>query len=1114
MADLSGRALYPITDLLDATAIPFGGVLDAAASSDFISRIWVGDHHAFTDGDNVVIELELGIQGALEVDLPGDIVSIVMAGGPAGWTDLDARVIIGPDASLTLFGVTLALRFDESALRDVATDGPADITIAADLTFSANGVALAVAEGATLDPATVADTAIIVEADNVLPVFGPIPAPYYAPDVANAKGLAADRLAISIPPEYLGPDENGDGLRFELEDFWAGTDGISTSASVIVDADHDDSVPDDDEDGTGPAVLTEAPTGTIFGVDYRFRRFDLDIVTNTVNAALLGLDVLLERTDDDNETTTTPIELEGRFQAGGIIGVGLEIPAGTPPDQHVLSVPISDTISLALNQVDGEIGPDTWQVTIGGSVTFTVDADAADSFSGTLLGSQAAGGALDLVLEADPDGVRVAEGTGGEVHLPINQDLGPLRILTLHLVVELIETDDGTDALRLQATVDLQATLGIVKVTVAGIGAGAQVAIAETSGSGLDVQGAFVAPAGVGLAIGVEGSPVSGGGFLAFYPDEGRYEAVVSLQIVKVGISAFIIVDTQALDSGGWSVFFALFIDLPSIQLGFGFTLEGVGGIAGINRTVDADALLAAARSGGLDPVLFPEDPVGNATAIIDAFSTFFPPAEGRYVFGPVVKLAWGGGTITARLGVVIELPDPIVLAILGSVGAVFPDEEAAIVVIQMDVAGVIDFAAGTIAVDAFLHDSSIAGFDLTGGMSLRASLKGDPNFLLAVGGFHPGFEPPSGFPVVPRVGMEVSIANVVHLSFEGYFAVTSQTVQFGTAFHLWANLAVASIEGGFEFNALIEFDPFRLTADLDMYLAVAFLGIDLVAVRLAGQLVGPKPWTITGYAEFRALGSTHQIELNESNGAAAQEAPSVPPGLLELLVAALADDDSWEIGEGRSEVQLSEPPVRPDAEHLRAQPAAQLAVSQRVVPLDTDINTYGRNPAIEHTRFELEVTTPGLGSGTSVDQWFAPGQYQVMEGDDSAQLSAPSFEPMPAGLAFGAGAVAGPERAVETGHKVVVVDPELPLIAEPAPEPDVAQRKHPDFEAIIAIVGGGTPVPPPVGGVAPIEIHPVLEVPIDDAVGIIGDVDDAQSPWAAATSGSLSARVHEVLLP
>ena len=62
--------------------------------------------------------------------------------------------------------------------------------------------------------------------------------------------------------------------------------------------------------------------------------------------------------------------------------------------------------------------------------------------------------------------------------------------------------------------------------------------------------------------------------------------------------------------SHGFSFLLIITFDFPPIQLGFGFTLNGVGGLGGVNRTMNTDALHAGFRAHTLNNVLFPPDPV------------------------------------------------------------------------------------------------------------------------------------------------------------------------------------------------------------------------------------------------------------------------------------------------------------------------------------------------------------------------------------------------------------------------------------------------------------------------------------------------------------------------
>ena len=251
------------------------------------------------------------------------------------------------------------------------------------------------------------------------------------------------------------------------------------------------------------------------------------------------------------------------------------------------------------------------------------------------------------------------------------------------------------------------------------------------------------------IGIDVEVGAVSGGGYLDIDTAAGTYRGVLELNAFGVGIAAVAIIDTDVPGVEGWSMFFALFLDLPRIQLGFGFTLNGVGGLGGVNRAVDIEALQSAVRSGALGAVLFPDDPIGDAPIVISELQAIFPPAADSYVFGPVVKIGWGTPpVIEAELGIVIQVPAPIVLAVIGSVTAVLPSEDLELVAIRLDVAGVIDAGAGTLSIDASLHDSHVIGFALAGDMALRASFSDSRSFLMSLGGFHPGVRPAGRVPV------------------------------------------------------------------------------------------------------------------------------------------------------------------------------------------------------------------------------------------------------------------------------------------------------------------------------------------------------------------------------
>lgn len=661
------------------------------------------------------------------------------------------------------------------------------------------------------------------------------------------------------------------------------------------------------------------------------------------------------------------------------------------------------------------------ELTFGTSgLRLVIAAGDADAFLAALLGGEVTA-ELALAGRWTPDGGLALDGAAVlSVHAATTITLGPLTISGLTAA---IEAADGGVALVL--TTEIGGAVGPVQASVRGMGLRTRLLPGSERGPGILPLGpaalafGFEPPSGatVGIDLGA-----AGGGWIGFDQDSGRYSGVIELRLLGVGISAVVLIDTSGGDEP-WSLFFALFIDLPVIQLGFGFTLTGVGGLFGVNRTLDTVALAAAIRSGSLEAVLFPPDPVGSAPGIIAELGALFPGSQGRSVFGPVVRLAWGTPSlIEAELGIVLSLPDPVVIAVLGSVSAVLPFEALDLVAFHLDVSGVIDQGQGTLAIDASLHDSHVTGFPVTGAMAVRADFLGEPAFLMALGGASPGFDAPAGFPVLDRLSLAISAAPVIDISFECYFAIASNSVQFGAAFHLAAEVAGFGIEGGGSFDALVSLSPLRLATHLGWYVHVTAAGADLAGVWLEASVEGPNPWLVVGTARFKLLGLEEHIRIDEQIGTRVTGDAAAPADLLADLLEALAQEGAWSVVAGVSPgVACASPPVG----QLAVPPDGALAVSQRAVPLDIHIDKAGDAPAGAHDRFTLEPGTGSLTVTGTVTDWFAPGYFFQLGPDE--QLSAPSFERLESGIQFGGGdPVAGPGRTGTLDFEQILRDPEV----------------------------------------------------------------------------------------
>ena len=88
----------------------------------------------------------------------------------------------------------------------------------------------------------------------------------------------------------------------------------------------------------------------------------------------------------------------------------------------------------------------------------------------------------------------------------------------------------------------------------------------------------FKPPNGLGIAI--DAGVVAGGGYILFDPDKGQYAGVLDVALAEiVQVKVIAVLDTMLPDgSSGFSFLLIITFDFPPIQLGFGFTLNGVGG--------------------------------------------------------------------------------------------------------------------------------------------------------------------------------------------------------------------------------------------------------------------------------------------------------------------------------------------------------------------------------------------------------------------------------------------------------------------------------------------------------------------------------------------------------
>ena len=626
--------------------------------------------------------------------------------------------------------------------------------------------------------------------------------------------------------------------------------------------------------------------------------------------------------------------------------------------------------------------------------------------------------------------VHVEGGTGLQATIPIDRKLGPARLQQLYLALA-TGTESADKALRFETSLAFSLTFGPVTAAVDRLG----FELIVDMDTGAPPRLGFKAPSGVGLAI--DAKVVSGGGYLFRDAASGQYAGVVQLEFRKLTLQAIGLITTRLPPDGrrGFSMLVIVAAtDFPPIQLPFGFRLTGVGGLVGVNRTVEVELLRAGLKSGSLDNILFPANPVRDAPRIVSALATLTPPREGQFLLGLMARVVWGVPTmLTIELGIVVEFPSPVRLIMLGQFRAVMPTEKKVLVRLQMDALGVVDFDQNSAAIDAVLYDSRVARYPISGDMALRARWGNDPTFALSVGGLHPKFTAPNGFPKLARVTVGLNQGSNTRLTLQAYLALTSNTAQVGARLDFFFKASSFTVEGGLGFDALFQFSPFSFVVDLKAGVTLKWHGRTLFGVDLEFTLSGPSPWHARGKATFKIWRFSKSVSFDRTLGEEEPPPPLPAADPLPELLIALADRRNWDAQVPAASAMLVTLRDTPSTDEVVLHPLGDLAVRQRVVPLGIEISRFGNTTPARDRRFDVAVV--GV-NGDPVDEFFAPAQFIDLA--DAERLRRPSFERMQAGVRVASTAVAwggkdNPALVAETdlAYETVVIDGAAPPVRE-----------------------------------------------------------------------------------
>ena len=743
-----------------------------------------------------------------------------------------------------------------------------------------------------------------------------------------------------------------------------------------------------------------------------------------------GLGVRMVRGEDPSFVTSlsgTPAEIANTVQFGMKFSI---VPTDTEPLSKLLKLGAPGGARFEIESGSLAVGVenlDALNLFVEGDLKnglLELKAADGDGFIAMLLPEEGIQSTFNLgVGLSNRAGLYFAGSSSLLIRLPVHIELGPINIDYLSF-----ELGVGDSEFPLTIASGFAAKLGPLAAVVEDVGVRAtfKTSANRTGNLGpLDVAFGFKPPKGVGLSI--DAGVVKGGGYLFFDFDREEYAGALEITVSDfLSLKAIGLITTRMPDgSRGFSMLIIITAEFsPGLQLGYGFTLIGVGGLLGLNRTVVLEALALGVRTGAVNGILFPVDPVANAPRIISDLRTIFPTYPNRFLIGPMAKLGWGTPTLVSlALGIIIEIPGNV--AILGILKTVLPDEHVPLLKLQVNFIGAIEFDKKRGWFFAALFESRLVFITLEGEMGMLIAVADDANFVLSVGGFHPQFSPPPlPFPSPKRIAFDIINTGVARIRAEGYFAVTTNTVQTGGRAELFFGFDAFTVEGHLVFDALLRFSPFYLIVEISAGASLKAFGVGVFSIDLMFTLEGPTPWRARGRGSVSLL--FIEISANFDRTFGESRDTTLPPILvLPLLEIEIGKAVNWRaLPPPSTNLLVSLRNLELPGDELVLHPLGTLEVSQNFVPLGFTLEKVGAQKPADADRFSLGVAGGGLTKRGDARRGFAPAQFRQMT--DAQKLSAPAFQLEASGLQLGVdGADLRTGRAVKRSlrYEVTTID-------------------------------------------------------------------------------------------
>lgn len=194
---------------------------------------------------------------------------------------------------------------------------------------------------------------------------------------------------------------------------------------------------------------------------------------------------------------------------------------------------------------------------------------------------------------------------------------------------------------------------------------------------------------------------------------------------------------------------------------------------------------------------------------------------------------------ITGRALAVVQAGPELTIALVGTGAAELPkDGSRKYARIAAALRAVVKPNQGELAFDAELADDSFVidpNCSLRGGVAFRAWFGTSPHagdFVYTVGGYHPNYQAPDRYPLVPRLGFDWDLAGSVTVSGSAYLAITPAAAMAGGSLDVRFHSGVVRAWCTAKVDALLQWKPFYMDVGLQVRIGVS-ASVKIIFVRI-----------------------------------------------------------------------------------------------------------------------------------------------------------------------------------------------------------------------------------------------------------------------------------------